>query len=159
MPLGRRRSHYQQFTEFKRGRVTGLRESGFSFHDIVKRLDRNASSAHDLCSNSQGVVLPQEDRVLGSHVELLRGKTTAFYVWLWRIALCRWRKFELQLRAFYGLEAIVVFYASNVKLELIGGRNGDLLKAVSDESRFCRTRPCAGQKQTRGTPVTKLSAA
>ncbi|GBM14934.1 hypothetical protein AVEN_77330-1 [Araneus ventricosus] len=47
MPLRRRRSHYQQFTEFERGRVVGLRESGFSFRDIAERLGRNVSTVHD----------------------------------------------------------------------------------------------------------------
>lgn len=47
MPLRRRRSHYQQLTEFERGRVIGLREGGFSFRDIAERLGRNVSTVHD----------------------------------------------------------------------------------------------------------------
>ncbi|GBN26918.1 hypothetical protein AVEN_111680-1 [Araneus ventricosus] len=47
MPFRRRRSHYQQLTEFERGRVLGLRESGFSFRDIAERLGRNVSTVHD----------------------------------------------------------------------------------------------------------------
>ncbi|GBM75265.1 hypothetical protein AVEN_214586-1 [Araneus ventricosus] len=47
MPLRRRRSHYQQLTEFERGRVVGLREGGFSFRDIAERLGRNVSTVHD----------------------------------------------------------------------------------------------------------------
>ncbi|GBM58368.1 hypothetical protein AVEN_185479-1 [Araneus ventricosus] len=47
MPLRRRRSHYQQLTEFERGRVVGLREGGFSFRDIAERLDRNVPTVHD----------------------------------------------------------------------------------------------------------------
>ncbi|GBM11356.1 hypothetical protein AVEN_13584-1 [Araneus ventricosus] len=47
MPLRRRRSHYQQLTEFERGRVVGLREGGFSFRDIPERLGRNVSTVHD----------------------------------------------------------------------------------------------------------------
>ncbi|GBM54029.1 hypothetical protein AVEN_215401-1 [Araneus ventricosus] len=47
MPLRRRRSHYQQLTEFERGRVVGLREGGFSFRDIAERLARNVSTVHD----------------------------------------------------------------------------------------------------------------
>ncbi|GBL97074.1 hypothetical protein AVEN_254116-1 [Araneus ventricosus] len=47
MPLRRRRSHYQQLTEFKRGRVVGLREGGFSFRDITERLGRNVPTVHD----------------------------------------------------------------------------------------------------------------
>ncbi|GBM55258.1 hypothetical protein AVEN_18079-1 [Araneus ventricosus] len=47
MPLRRRRSHYQQPTEFERGRVVGLREGGFSFRDIAERLGRNVSTVHD----------------------------------------------------------------------------------------------------------------
>ncbi|GBN55869.1 hypothetical protein AVEN_87235-1 [Araneus ventricosus] len=45
--LRRRRSHYQQLTEFERGRVVGLREGGFSFRAIAERLGRNASTVHD----------------------------------------------------------------------------------------------------------------
>ncbi|GBN79086.1 hypothetical protein AVEN_110601-1 [Araneus ventricosus] len=47
MPLRRRRSHYQQLTEFERGRVVGLREGGFSFRDIAERLGRNVFTVHD----------------------------------------------------------------------------------------------------------------
>ncbi|GFU43222.1 transposable element Tc1 transposase [Trichonephila clavipes] len=43
----RRQSHYQQLTEFKRGRVIGIREGGFSFRNIVERLDRNVSTVHN----------------------------------------------------------------------------------------------------------------
>ncbi|GBL84827.1 hypothetical protein AVEN_93856-1 [Araneus ventricosus] len=48
-------------------------------------------------SSGQGKVLPQEDWVPGGHVALLRGKTTVFRVWLWRIVLRLKQKFELQL--------------------------------------------------------------
>ncbi|GBO44793.1 hypothetical protein AVEN_161503-1 [Araneus ventricosus] len=47
MPLRRRRSHYQQLTEFDRCRVVGLREGGFSFRDIAERFGRNVSTGHD----------------------------------------------------------------------------------------------------------------
>ncbi|GBO03812.1 hypothetical protein AVEN_232210-1 [Araneus ventricosus] len=47
MLLRRRRSHYQQLTEFERGRVVGLLEGGFSFRDIAERLGRNVSTVHD----------------------------------------------------------------------------------------------------------------
>ncbi|GBM25675.1 hypothetical protein AVEN_207450-1 [Araneus ventricosus] len=47
MPLRRRRSHYQQLTEFERGRVVGLREGEFSFLDIAERLGRNVYTVHD----------------------------------------------------------------------------------------------------------------
>ncbi|GBN73539.1 hypothetical protein AVEN_199944-1 [Araneus ventricosus] len=47
MSLRRRRSHYEQLTEFERGRVIGLREGGFSFRDIAERLGRNVSTVHD----------------------------------------------------------------------------------------------------------------
>ncbi|GBM09106.1 hypothetical protein AVEN_5289-1 [Araneus ventricosus] len=47
MPLRRRRSHYEQLTEFERGRVIGLREGGFSFRDIAERLGQNVSTVHD----------------------------------------------------------------------------------------------------------------
>ncbi|GBL96689.1 hypothetical protein AVEN_111834-1 [Araneus ventricosus] len=43
MPL---RSHYQQLTEFERGRVVGLHEGGFSFRDIAEKLGRNVSTVH-----------------------------------------------------------------------------------------------------------------
>ncbi|GBN03396.1 hypothetical protein AVEN_6120-1 [Araneus ventricosus] len=47
MSLRRRRSRYQQLTEFERCRVVGLREGGFSFRDIAERLGRNVSTVHD----------------------------------------------------------------------------------------------------------------
>ncbi|GBO24776.1 hypothetical protein AVEN_88794-1 [Araneus ventricosus] len=47
MPLRRRRSHYQQLTEFEKGRVVGQREGGFSSRDIAERLSRNVSTVHD----------------------------------------------------------------------------------------------------------------
>ncbi|GBM55133.1 hypothetical protein AVEN_207021-1 [Araneus ventricosus] len=47
MPLRRRRSHYQQFTEFERGRVVRLRESGFSILDIAERFGRDVSTERD----------------------------------------------------------------------------------------------------------------
>ncbi|GBL78095.1 hypothetical protein AVEN_143390-1 [Araneus ventricosus] len=47
MPLRRRRSHYQQLTEFEPGRLVGQREGGFSFRDIVERLGRNVSTVYD----------------------------------------------------------------------------------------------------------------
>ncbi|GBM52630.1 hypothetical protein AVEN_16743-1 [Araneus ventricosus] len=47
MLLRRRRSHYQQLTEFERGRAVGLREGGFSFRDIAERLGRNVYTVHD----------------------------------------------------------------------------------------------------------------
>ncbi|GBM00436.1 hypothetical protein AVEN_179241-1 [Araneus ventricosus] len=47
LTIRRRRSHYQQLTEFERGRVVGLREGGFSFRDIAERLGRNVSTVHD----------------------------------------------------------------------------------------------------------------
>ncbi|GFV60234.1 uncharacterized protein TNCV_3553941 [Trichonephila clavipes] len=47
MPLRRRRSYYQQLTKCERGRVIRLREGGFSFHEIAKRLGWNVSTGHD----------------------------------------------------------------------------------------------------------------
>ncbi|GBO25194.1 Transposable element Tc1 transposase [Araneus ventricosus] len=47
MPFRRRRRHYQQLTEFERGRVVGIREGGFSLLDIAERLGRNVSTVHD----------------------------------------------------------------------------------------------------------------
>ncbi|GFW47124.1 HTH_Tnp_Tc3_2 domain-containing protein [Trichonephila clavipes] len=44
MPL---RSHYQQLTQFERGRVIELREGGFSFSDIAETLGRNVSTVRD----------------------------------------------------------------------------------------------------------------
>ncbi|GBM94684.1 hypothetical protein AVEN_274906-1 [Araneus ventricosus] len=52
MTLRRRRTHYQQLTEFQRGRVVWLREGGFSFRDIAERLGRNVSTMHD-CSQQR----------------------------------------------------------------------------------------------------------
>ncbi|GBM13591.1 hypothetical protein AVEN_84136-1 [Araneus ventricosus] len=57
MPLKRRRSHYQQLTEFERGRVVGVQEGGFSFRDIAERLGR---TVNDCGSSGQGKILPQE---------------------------------------------------------------------------------------------------
>ncbi|GBL75387.1 hypothetical protein AVEN_194581-1 [Araneus ventricosus] len=53
MPLRRRRSHYQQLTEFERGRGVGLREGGFSFRDIAEGLGRNVSTVLDVGSSGQ----------------------------------------------------------------------------------------------------------
>ncbi|GBL82564.1 hypothetical protein AVEN_263657-1 [Araneus ventricosus] len=99
-------------------------------------------------SSGRGKVLPQEDRVPGGHVAVLRGKTAVFGAWLWRIVLRLRQKFELQLahnkllqfgyfkdssepdalyRAFHGLQTTAVCDVSGVKLEFIGGRSGDLL--------------------------------
>ncbi|GBL74630.1 hypothetical protein AVEN_163776-1 [Araneus ventricosus] len=52
MHLRRRRSHYQQITEFERGRVVELREGGFSFRDIAGEFDRNVSTEHDCWQQS-----------------------------------------------------------------------------------------------------------
>ncbi|GBL94677.1 hypothetical protein AVEN_83991-1 [Araneus ventricosus] len=49
MPLRRRRSHYQQLTQFERDRVVGLCEGGFSFRDIAERHGRNVFTVHDCC--------------------------------------------------------------------------------------------------------------
>ncbi|GFU63632.1 hypothetical protein TNCV_4588371 [Trichonephila clavipes] len=69
MPLRRRRSHYQQFAEFERGCVIGLREGGFSFSDIAKRLRHNVSAVHALFGSSgQGMVLLLENWVPDGHV-------------------------------------------------------------------------------------------
>ncbi|GFX95617.1 transposable element Tcb2 transposase [Trichonephila clavipes] len=46
IPLRRRRSHYQQLTDFERGRIIELREGGFSFRYVTERLGRNVSIAH-----------------------------------------------------------------------------------------------------------------
>ncbi|GFV30201.1 uncharacterized protein TNCV_96781 [Trichonephila clavipes] len=47
MPLKRRKSYYEQLTEFEPGHVIGLREGGFSFRDIVERFGWNVSTMHD----------------------------------------------------------------------------------------------------------------
>ncbi|GBN66271.1 hypothetical protein AVEN_232778-1 [Araneus ventricosus] len=69
MPLRRRRSHYQQLTEFERGRVVGLREGGL-FSAI---LQKDLAGIYPLCMivgrSGQGKVLPQEDRVPGGTTE------------------------------------------------------------------------------------------
>ncbi|GFV66302.1 uncharacterized protein TNCV_2737161 [Trichonephila clavipes] len=89
---------YQQLTQFGQGRVIGLREGGFSFRDI---LQKDLARMYPLCmilgSSGQVLTLPQEDRIRGGHVELLRGKTPVFDVRLWRITLLLRQKFELQL--------------------------------------------------------------
>ncbi|GFS55887.1 uncharacterized protein TNCV_2924651 [Trichonephila clavipes] len=53
MPLRRRRSYYQQLTEFERGCVIGLREGGFSLLDIAERLGRNVSAVYDCWERTQ----------------------------------------------------------------------------------------------------------
>lgn len=82
MPLRRRRSHYQQLTEFERGRLNEAYEKvGF----LSARLRKGLAGMHPLCMNvgssGQGKALPQEDRVPGGHVALLSGKTAVFGVW------------------------------------------------------------------------------
>ncbi|GFV26395.1 transposable element Tc1 transposase [Trichonephila clavipes] len=47
MPLSRRRSYYQQLTEFERDHVIRLRGGAFSYSDLPERLDRNLSTVHD----------------------------------------------------------------------------------------------------------------
>ncbi|GBN31908.1 hypothetical protein AVEN_236558-1 [Araneus ventricosus] len=110
MPVRRRRSHYQQLTEFgvsgmharrrlefERGRVIGLREGGFSFRDIAERLGRNVSTVHDCWQQWSREGTASRRRVPGGHVALLREKTAVFGVWLWSIVLRLRQKFELQL--------------------------------------------------------------
>ncbi|GFU57216.1 uncharacterized protein TNCV_3634081 [Trichonephila clavipes] len=67
MPLRRRRSHYQQLTEFGRGSVIGLLEGGFSFRNIEERL----VGMYPLCmivgGSGKGMVLLQEDWVPRGH--------------------------------------------------------------------------------------------
>ncbi|GFX44109.1 HTH_Tnp_Tc3_2 domain-containing protein [Trichonephila clavipes] len=41
------RSHYQQLTEFERGRIVGLLEGELSLPDIAERLCINVSNLHD----------------------------------------------------------------------------------------------------------------
>ncbi|GBO08348.1 hypothetical protein AVEN_229904-1 [Araneus ventricosus] len=47
MPLRRRRSHYQELSEFEQDHVVGLREGGFSFCDIAEILGRNVFTVYD----------------------------------------------------------------------------------------------------------------
>ncbi|GFW64128.1 HTH_Tnp_Tc3_2 domain-containing protein [Trichonephila clavipes] len=56
MPLRRRRSHYQQLTEFERGRVIGLREGGFSYRDIAERISWNVSTVIAFAADIRGAV-------------------------------------------------------------------------------------------------------
>ncbi|GFY12954.1 transposable element Tc1 transposase [Trichonephila clavipes] len=94
MSLRNRRSNYQQFIElieFERGRIMGRRGgSGVFFSAII--LGRNVSTVMILGSSGQGMVLPQEYRVPGSHMTLLRGKTDVFggcqVRSRWRSAVC-----------------------------------------------------------------------
>ncbi|GFV78190.1 uncharacterized protein TNCV_1036581 [Trichonephila clavipes] len=68
MALRRLRSHYQQLTEFKRGRVIGLQEDEFSFREIAERL-AGMYPLYTIVGNSgQKIVLPQEGRVPGCPV-------------------------------------------------------------------------------------------
>ncbi|GBM00901.1 hypothetical protein AVEN_151363-1 [Araneus ventricosus] len=70
MPLRRRRSHYQQLTEFER-------EAYEKVDFLSAILQKGLVGMYPLCmivgSSGQGKILPQEDRVSG--VVLLRGKT------------------------------------------------------------------------------------
>ncbi|GBM39406.1 hypothetical protein AVEN_97023-1 [Araneus ventricosus] len=54
-------------------------------------LQKDLAGMYPLCmiagSSGQGKVQPQEDRVPGGHVALLRRKNAVFGVWLWRIVL------------------------------------------------------------------------
>ncbi|GFU57031.1 uncharacterized protein TNCV_1778991 [Trichonephila clavipes] len=65
--------------------------------DYVRQKD--LAGMYQLCiivgSSDQRIVLPQEDRVSGGHVGLLRGKTAVFGEWLWCIVLNLQKKFEL----------------------------------------------------------------
>ncbi|GFX10775.1 hypothetical protein TNCV_3929151 [Trichonephila clavipes] len=55
------------------GRVIGLREGGFSFHDIAERLETNVFTVHDCWKqwSSEGSV-SRRHWFSGSHVALLR---------------------------------------------------------------------------------------
>ncbi|GBM82198.1 hypothetical protein AVEN_179509-1 [Araneus ventricosus] len=97
MPLRRRRSLYQQLIEFERGRVVGLREGGFFFRDIAKRLVMNVSIAYDCWQQWSKEGIASRRPGSGWHLELRRGKTTGFDVKLWCIILRLRHKFELQL--------------------------------------------------------------
>ncbi|GBM77764.1 hypothetical protein AVEN_231573-1 [Araneus ventricosus] len=97
MALRRRRSHYQQLTEFERGHVVRLREGGFSFRDIAERLAGIYPLYMIVGNSGQEKVLPQEDRVPGGHVALMRGKPLclaygcgAFYCVCGRNWRCSW---------------------------------------------------------------------
>ncbi|GFY31263.1 DDE_3 domain-containing protein [Trichonephila clavipes] len=65
MPLRRRTSHYQQLPEIERDFLS-------------TKLHKDLDGMYPLCiiveSSDQGMVLPQEDRIPGSHVALLRRK-------------------------------------------------------------------------------------
>ncbi|GFY22403.1 hypothetical protein TNCV_2176641 [Trichonephila clavipes] len=41
MPHRRNKEKFQQFTEFERGRIIGIREGGFFYHAIAARVQRN----------------------------------------------------------------------------------------------------------------------
>ncbi|GFS84826.1 uncharacterized protein TNCV_2957141 [Trichonephila clavipes] len=95
------RSHYQQLTEFQRGRIIGLREDGFSFfsfffRDNAERLGRNVSTVHD-CWEQWSRDGNASRTGSGRSRALLRGKTTVFSIRLWRLVLRLWQKFELHL--------------------------------------------------------------
>ncbi|GFV78576.1 transposable element Tc1 transposase [Trichonephila clavipes] len=81
MPLRGRRNHYQKLIVSEQGRLIGLREGGFSVHDIAERLARNVSIVLDFDSSGQGMVQPQKERVSGGLGALLKGETAVFGVW------------------------------------------------------------------------------
>ncbi|GFV62721.1 HTH_Tnp_Tc3_2 domain-containing protein [Trichonephila clavipes] len=60
--LARRRDHYQLLIEFEQGRVIGLREGGFSLHNIAERLGQNVSTVHD-CRRLQGTTERKDGHV------------------------------------------------------------------------------------------------
>lgn len=71
------------------------------------------------------MVLSEQDHIQGGKVALLKGKTVAFYVWRWCIALSVLQNLEQQLAPLWHnaqlLKSTAVFDVSGVKLDLIGG--------------------------------------
>ncbi|GBO07957.1 hypothetical protein AVEN_220591-1 [Araneus ventricosus] len=151
MPSKRRRSHYQQLTEFERGRVVGIREGGVSFRDIVERLGRNVSTVHDwwqqwsregTASRRPGSGRPhgtteREDRRVRRLALVHRTASVAKI----RAAVGTTvtqrtvtnRLLQGEIRARHSIACIPLtpnhyrLDVSVVKLEIIGGRSGDIL--------------------------------
>ncbi|GFV54573.1 uncharacterized protein TNCV_955541 [Trichonephila clavipes] len=155
MSLRRRRSHYQQLTEFKRCHVKGLRENGFLYRHIAERLDRNISTVHDCWEQLSRDGTPSRIPGLNRHITLLRGKTAVFGVRLWRIVLRLRQKFELQLVPQRHNELLELSYFKETApiqapcsesftdpkslvfaASMVSGQNEDML-CFSNESRFC----------------------
>ncbi|GFU74218.1 calcitonin receptor [Trichonephila clavipes] len=75
---------------------------------------KDLDGMYPLCTivgrSDQEMVLPQEDRVPGGQVALLREKTATFGIWLWHIVLRLRLKFELQLAPVWHNDLLEIGY-------------------------------------------------